>query len=200
MSIPGQDLLSQIENSNEVSTLAVKLGQYFRRYVNKAIDTTAKNAGVSASTQIAAPQKPESISVSTSGEMMQVVVNHTAPTQKGIQYITHISTNPQFTNAIVHDHGCSRSPAPFQLPTKDSSGATHNYYVATIAQLQGSHPSLPTYWGGESPAPINMTGTTQMDIQPGTGSGTAVNGGQTLVGIGKAQVRLAQGAKRNVNS
>lgn len=192
MSLPGNDLLNQIEQENP------KLGMYLRNYVNRAIQTTAKNAAVSPNTQIAAPAAPESVSVQTSGELMQVVVNHTAPIQKGVRYITHIADNPQFTNAIIVDHGASRSPSPINLPTKTASGVTRNYYVATVAQYPGSGPSAPTYYGGDTPAPVTMGGTTQMDLLPGTGSGTAVNGGQVLVGLGRSQVRLAQGAKRQV--
>jgi hypothetical protein len=198
MSIKGNDLLAQIENAADVQTLAVKLGMYMRNYVNPAIQKTAQNAAVSTTSQVSAPAAPESISVSTSGELMQVVVNHTAPVQKGVRYITHIATNPQFINAIVVDHGASRCPPHINLPTKDASGAAHSYYVATVAQYPGSQPSKPTYYGGASPVAVTMGGTTQMDIQPGTGSGTAVNGGQALVGLGKSQVRLAQGAKRSV--
>ena len=184
--IPGRDLLAQIKNENP------KLGAYLENYVIPAIQTTASNAAVSSSSKIAAPAPPESIHVTTAGEMMQVVINHTAPVQKGIQYITHIATNPQFSNSIIYDHGSSRVPVHIALPTKNAAGDNHQYYVATVAQYQGSAPSAPTFFGGETPAPITMGGTTQMDIQPGTGSGTAENGGQTLVGLGKAQVRLGQ--------
>ena len=121
---------------------------------------------------------------------MQVVVNHTSPIQKGVQYITHIATNPQFNGAIVVDHGSSRTPPHINLPTKDSSGNPHSYYIATIAQYPGSSPSAPTYYGGAQPKPVTMSGTTQMNITPGTGSGTASNGGQTFVGLGKAPVRI----------
>jgi hypothetical protein len=192
MSLSGNDLLAQIEGENP------KLGQYLRRYVATAIQTTAKNAAVSPKGMIHAPQAPESISVTTSGEDMQVTVNHTSASQKGVQYVTHIATNPQFSNAMIHDHGCSRCPPPFPLPTKDASGNTHNFYVATVAQYPGSPPSAPTYYGGVEPAAVTMGGATQMDLQQGTGSGTASNGGQPLVGLGKSQVRLAQGAKRQV--
>lgn len=198
MSLPGNDLLTAIENAQETPTLAIKLGQYIRRYLAPSVQNTASNAAVGPSGNIPAPAPPQSISVTTAGELMQVVVNHTAPIQKGIQYLTHIATNPQFTNAIIVDHGASRTPAHINLPTKDSTGATHSYYVATIAQYPGSAPSSPTYFGGVSPAPVSMSGLTQMDIQPGTGSGTATNGGQALVGLGKSQVRLASGAKRQV--
>lgn len=196
MAIAGNDLLSQVENMG--GEFGAKLGQYIRQYLVPSIQTTASNAAVDSHSKIAAPAPPESISVSTAGEMMQVVINHTAPVQKGIRYITHVATNPQFSNAQIIDHGSSRAPAHVVLPTKDSSGNTHNYYVATIAQYPGSDPSEPTFWGGVSPVAVNMGGTTQMDIQPGTGSGTAANGGQPLVGLGKVQVRLAPGPKRSV--
>ena len=198
MSLPGNDLLTAVENAEDVPTMAKKLGQFLRRYVVTSIQTTASNAAVAPNGNLAAPAPPESISVTTAGELMQVVVNHTAPITKGVQYVTHIATNPQFTNPIILDHGSSRCPPHINLPTKDSTGATHNYYVASIAQYPGSPPSAPTYYGGVSPAAITMSGTTEMNIQPGTGSGTATGGGQPFVGLGKSQVRLQQGAKRSV--
>ena len=184
MSIAGNDLLNLIENENP------KLGQYLRRYVATAIQTTAKNAAVSPQGNIPAPTAPESVNVSTAGELMQVTINHSAPIQKGVQYITHIATNPSFTNAIILDHGSSRNPPHINLPTKDSGGNTHSYYIGTVAQYPGSPPSAPTFYGGAQPKAVTMGGTTQMDIMPGTGSGTAQNGGQVLVGLGKSQVRL----------
>jgi len=110
MSLPGNDLLTAVENAEDVPTLAKKLGQYLRRYVSTAIQTTARNAAVDPSSNLPAPAAPESINVTTAGELMQVVVNHTAPIQKGVRYITHIATNPQFTNPIIVDHGSSRCP------------------------------------------------------------------------------------------
>lgn len=182
--IPGNDLLKQIEQENP------KLGIFLRNHLIPAIETTAANASVHPVSEIPPPSRPESLSVTTAGELMQVVVNHVAPVQKGVQYITHISTNPQFSGAIILDHGSSRVPPHVSLPTFSASGALHSYYIATVAQYAGSKPSRPTYYGGDTPVPVNMAGTTKMDIQPGTGSGTSSNGGQTLVGIGKSQVRL----------
>lgn len=193
MSTPGNDLLQEIEQENP------KLGQYLRSYLIPQIQTSAKNAAVSPISHIPAPAPPESISVTTAGEMMQVVVNHVAPVIKGARHIISIATNPQFVNAMINDHGASRSPVHFPLPTKSADGTvTHNYYIAAQVQYPGSPPSKPTYFGGVTPAPVTMGGTTHMDIQPGTGSGTAVNGGEALVGLGKSQVRLATGPKRDV--
>lgn len=192
MSLPGNDLLSQIEQDNP------KLGIYLRRYLLPSIQQTASNAAVGPSGDIPAPAPPESISVTTAGELAQIVVNHSAPIQKGVQYITTVATNPQFTGGIQHDHGSSRCPPPLYLPTKDGSGNTHSYYFGTVVQYPGSPPSAPTYFGGASPAAVTMSGSTEMDLQAGTGSGTATNGNQAFVGLGKSQVRLASGAKRQV--
>lgn len=191
----GDDLLAQIENAYP------KLGVYLRSYVVPAIQNTARNAGVSTNGKIAAPTSPESISVSTAGEYMQVTVNHSAPIQKGIQYITHISTNPQFSAPMIHDHGSSRAPVPFPLPTHDATGAAQSYYVRTIAQYLGSDPSPPTNYGGASPVAVTMSGATAMTLQAGTGSGTgSADGQQSAVGLGKSLLRAAPAPKRSVAS
>jgi hypothetical protein len=199
MSLPGNDLLTAAENAQDIPTLATKLGQYLRRYLVPSVQTIGSNAAVGASGNIPSPQPPESINVTTAGELAQIVINHNAPIQKGVQYVTTIATNPQFTGGIVHDHGCSRCPPPVYLPTKDGSGNVHNYYFGTVAQYPGSPASAPTYFGGVSPVAVNMGGSTQMTLQAGTGSGTASNGNQPFTGLGKSQVRLQQTAKRSVN-
>src|SRR5208282_530383 len=135
MAVAGNDLLSQIEDSGGIGA---KLGQFLRRYMIPAIQKTAENAAVSTHGQISAPAPPESIDVHTSGELMQVVVNHTSPVQKGVRHIIHVATNPEFTDALIHDAGASRCPPHFNLPTKDAGGATHNYYVAAQVQYPGS--------------------------------------------------------------
>ena len=93
MSLPGNDLLVGAQNAQDLPTLANKLTQYLRRYLVPAVQTTATQAAVDPSGNMAAPPPPESISVTTSGELAQVVVNHVAPIQKGVQYITTIATH-----------------------------------------------------------------------------------------------------------
>lgn len=193
--IGGRDLLAQIENESP------KLGIFLRQFLIPAIETTAQNAGVSATGKIAAPAPPEAVNVTSTGEFLQVTVNHAAPIQKGIQYITHISTNPTFTAPIIYDHGSSRCPPPVQLPTKDADGNTIDYYVRTAAQYPGSDPSAWTYHGGNASAPVavNLGGTTQMTLQTGTGSGTGSSDGQqSAVGLGRTIFRPAPGPKRAV--
>lgn len=195
MSIPGKDLLAQIENADDVRTLGVKLGAMLRNYVFPSIQTTANNAAVSPTSKVAAPAPPQSVSVApaVTGDMIQVVVNHTSPIQKGAHYIYSIADNPQFTNAMIEAKPATRSPVHFSVPTFAADGTTkHNYHIAVQVQYPGSDPSLPTYHGGVTPAPITLNGTAAADLLPGTGSGTAENGGQTLVGLGRAAIRLGQ--------
>jgi hypothetical protein len=183
--IGGDDLLAEIENSYP------RLGVFFRHYVIPAIQKTAENAAVDTQTQIPAPEAPHSISVTTAGEMMQVTVNHQSPITKGVHYIYSVATNPQFIGAQVEVKPATRAPLHFTLPTKNAAGTeNHQYYVAVQTQYPGSQPSIPTYHGGNPPTAVTMSGTTTMDITPGTGTGTATNGGQTLVGLGKSQVRI----------
>jgi len=189
MSIGGDDLLTLIENDNP------RLGQFLRSYLIPSIETTARNAGVSATGKTAAPEPPDSLSVASTGELLEVKVNHAAPIQKGIQYITHISTDPTFSApTIIDHHGTSRCPPLYRLPAKDADGNPITYHTRTAAQMPGGDPSEWTY--GE---PVTLTGATQMTLQPGTGSGTgAADGQQSAVGLGVDIFRPAPAAKRTV--
>lgn len=199
MALPGNDLLTQVENSNGGPEAMQKLCLYIRQHLQTAIEKTASNAAVSPVSNIGQPAPPESVDVTpaTSGDMFQVVVNHTAEIQKGAHYIYSIATNPQFSGAIIEAKPATRAPAHFSHPTFASDGTTkHNIYVSVQVQYPGSLPSSPVFHGGVSAAPIQLNGTAAADIQPGTGSGTAQNGGQPFVGLGKAQVRLQAKSKR----
>jgi len=187
VSLPGRDLLAHIKNENP------KLGAFLENYVLPQIQTTAGNAAVSAVGKISAPAPPESVTVvpATSDDMIQVVTNHAAAIQKGAHYIYSIADNPQFSGAMTRIEPATRAPVHFALPTFKADGTTkHDWHVAVQVQYPGSDPSPATYHGGVSPSKINLNGSASMDFTPGTGSGTAENGGQTLVGLGKAQVRL----------
>ena len=187
MTIPGNDLLQEFENQGGAAT---KLGVFLRRYVLPTVQNVAKGAAVGTTKAVKPPDPPQAVNVTTSGELMQVSIDHTAPVIRGAKYFTEISANdPSFNGAMIHDHGASRAPLPIQLPTKNASGVAHQYYVGSYVQYPGGPPSKPVFYGGSSPIPVTMGGTTHMDIAKGTGSGTATNGGQTFQGLGKAAIR-----------
>lgn len=156
-----------------------------------AINRIAANAGVSATGDIAAPKPPDSVSVSVGGEQMHVSINHNGPVSRGIRYFTEIGYSttgtPTFGQPIVKDHGTSRTPEPFTLPTQDGSGNPYSYSVRSYAQNPGGPASEATVAQG---GPFTMSGTTKLTLLPSNGSGTAPNTGESAgQGLGKNQVR-----------
>ena len=185
--LPGNDLLSQIENENP------KLGQYLRQYLIPSVARTAQNAAVSPTGNAAAPDAPSGVSVAAAGEMVHVSVTDNSALNRGVHYFTEISANdPSFRRPIVFHHGTSRTPPPFPLPSQDGNGAAINYYVRSYSQYPGSAPSAPIVHGGASnPTAVTLGGATQLNLLPSTGSGTASgNGTQGAQGFGKSAVRL----------
>lgn len=187
----------QVDGGRELSMIEQKspmLGSLLRNVI-KGINTLSTNTGASATGEVAAPKAPDSVNAAVMGEYLHISVSHGGQLNRGVRYFSEVSANdPTFSSPIVHDHGTSRTPPPFPLPTKSASSGnpTHSYYLRTYAQYQGSQPSAPTYHGGNASAPvaIQMTGTTVGDLLPSTGSGTAANTGQQGGwGLGKTLTR-----------
>lgn len=192
MSIGGDELLQNIE------TKSPRLGQYLRRYVVPAIQNLAQNVGASPNGFVSPPDPPQGLIVNQQGpEHLQVTVQHTSPVQKGLEYFTELDTNPSFPQPRVEHHGASRAPvSTFFLPTNDSNGDPHTYYVRTYAQNPGGQTSKPYV----HPVGITMSGATNADHTPSTGSGTASSDGtQGGQGWGNNLMRPAPAAKRTVN-
>lgn len=193
-SVGGDDLLTHIETK-----LDPKLGQYLRRYVIPAIQNLGTNMGATANGFVSPPDAPQGLVINKQGpESAQFTVQHTSPVQKGIEYFTEVSTSQSFAGpqTRTEHHGASRAPVSTAfLPTKDSSGNTHKYYFRSYAQMPGSQRS------GYSPVvgPITMSGATEADHTPSTGSGTAAaDGSQPGQGWGNNLTRPAVAAKRTV--
>lgn len=185
--LPGNDLLVQIENENP------RLGQYIRQYLVPAISRTAQNAAVAPDGNAAPPQSPSGVSVAAAGEMVHVSITDNSALNRGVHYFTEVSANdPSFRQPIVFHHGTSRTPPPFPLPSKDGSGNPVSYYVRSYSQYPGSAPSAPIVHGGAAnPTAVTLGGSTQLNLLPSTGSGTASgNGTQGAQGFGKSAVRL----------
>jgi hypothetical protein len=165
-------------------------GQLLQNIID-AVNKVAQNAGVSATGEIPAPKPPDSVSVTTAGEMMHVSISHGGRLQRGVKYFSEIAAStsgePVFSQPIVKDHGTSRTPEPFSLPTKDATGHPYSYHVRSYAQNPGGPPSAATIAPG---GPFTMGGSTQLTLLPSTGSGTAPNSGQSAgQGLGKQQTR-----------
>jgi hypothetical protein len=189
-SIGDESLLTHIEAENP------RLGQYLRS-VTQAISTLGTNLGASPTGFVDPPSAPQALTINEQiPEHVQFTITHTSPVQKGIRYFTEIATSPSFAGARVEDHGTSRAPVnTLFLPTKDSTGATYTYSARSYAQMPGGRKS------GFSPTvSFSLTGTSQANHTPSTGSGTAApDGSQPGQGLGNNLLRPAQGPKRQVS-
>ena len=194
---------------NKLNQKDSDLGTLFTRIIN-AVNNVAKNASIAAVGKLPSPPPVDGINVqgtlSTNGatltapsEMLHWTLTHNQAIQKGIQYITEIDTNPNFTQPHVYDHGASRSGFMF-LPTKDSNNVTQTYYMRSYAQYHGSDPAKPTVFGGfNSATQIVMTGSSKTTLLPSTGSGTASpTGQQGAKGLGTVLNRPSPAPKRKV--
>lgn len=186
---------------NEIYQNDSRLGTLLSRMI-KAINQTAGTAGVSPVGQSTKLSPPDSVNVSAAGEMMHVSITDNAPADRQVHYFTEVSNNPQFSQPIVVHHGPSRTSAPFTLPTMDSTGGTHNWYVRSFRQSPGGPPSAPiTYGGSASPTAVTMSGATQFNLLPSTGSGTSASTGQQAAqGFGKQPTRPPAGPKRQAGT
>lgn len=146
-----------------------------------------------------APPPLERMNVKTAGEMVHVTLTHNAPITKNIHYFVEYDTDPNFPQPHVAHLGTSRGIV-LNLPSKtDGGGATHNWYFRGYPQLPGSKPALPVNYGGQTPTPVTLSGSTQLTLQSSTGSGTAAaNGQQGGWGFGKTNTRPAIGPKRMI--
>lgn len=201
-----------LEGGQELSYIAQRdsyLGSLLQRMIS-AVNTVAQNASVSAVGLFPKPPKIDAINVSgnynqdtntitTSSEVLHWTLTHNQQIHKGVRYFTEIDKDPNFTQPHVIDHGTSRTGF-IQLPTQDSSGAQHVYYIRSYAQYHGSDPADHTTLGGASnPTAIVMTGTSQCDLLSSTGSGTASQTGQQGgKGLGTVLTRPAPGPKRSI--
>lgn len=170
------------------------LGSLFARLIS-AHNHVASQAGIDPVGQAVAPPPPQAITATVIGEQLHLRVTDNNPTNRARKYWSEIHTDPNFTSPkIVISHDASRD-AQVVLPTLNGSAETQNYYVRTYSQVPGSPPSPVTPF----PTAITMSGTTQGDLPPSAGSGTAPASGMVSgQGFGSFQTRKATGIKRQV--
>jgi hypothetical protein len=203
----------QLEGGRELNYISQRdnyAGSLFTRVI-EAVNTLAKNAGVSSVGKISPPPPIASVTVSGStpsngivtvpnSEILHWTIQHSQEVHKGIEYISEIATDPSFLQPHQHFHRSSRSGF-LTLPTNTSAGVLQTYYLRSYAQYPGSDPNIPTVHGGLSGAiGIQMGGSSKMDLLPSTGSGTANSSGQQGgLGLGKVLTRPAPRPKRSVS-
>ena len=206
-----QGLNQQLQGGRELNYVTQRdnySGSLFGRII-EAVNTLAKNVGVAAVGKVAPPNPVDAVNVlgaqsgdtvTCPGEILHFTLTHNQAVSKGVQYVSEVDTDPNFTQPHVIDHGCSRSGF-LTLPTLTGAGNTKNtYYLRSYAQYHGSDPCKPTVFGGLGGAlKIQMNGTNVGVPLPSTGSGTASpHGQQGGHGLGIVLDRPAPGPKRNL--
>src|SRR6267154_2005205 len=102
-----------------------------------ALNKSAANSATASLGELPAPPSVNSTEVkgtynagtntlTAPGEILHWVHTHNSPLQRGIQYITEVSNDPNFVNAHPIDAGASRSGF-HTLPALDDLGAPVNY-------------------------------------------------------------------------
>lgn len=184
--LDGGRFLASLYNTDSIQAA------FLQKIIN-SINKLGTTLGANPVGKVQPPPPIDNVNISTSGEMMQVALNHNKPVKSGINYFVEVDSNPNFTNPQVKHLGPSRSPGPFTLPTFDSNGKHIPYYVRAYSQYPGSNPSPPTVFGGPlNPAKITMGGSTQMSLLSSTGSGTSSpTGQQGAKGFGTTPVTQA---------
>lgn len=186
--LSGGRFLTQL---NKQSTL---LGALLQNLID-AHNHVAAQVGVDPVGQAPAPPPINSVTPTVIGEQLHVRVLDNAPTNRARAYFSEIYADADRTQLLhVEHHGASRD-ASIALPSKDSTGATTNYYLSSYSQTPGSPPSQRV----DYTAPIQMVGATQGALPPSAGSGTgSANGTQPGQGYGNFPSRKATGVVRSV--
>lgn len=178
--------LTAIRNENPV------LGNWMRR-VGAALNRLGVNTGTSPVGRSAPPPPVGGLNIKANGEMVHATINDASAATTSREYWIESATNPNFLYPHTEHLMASRGKF-FNLPSKTDSGTPHSWYFRAYSQEPGSEPSAPVYFGGLSPTPVTLSGSTQLTPLQSTGSGTASDtGGQGGWGRGKTPIRLAGG-------
>lgn len=169
------------------------------RLIQDAVNNVAAQTGSAAQGKTQPPPPIQQLNVKVSnGELVHATISHNSPIDKPVHYFLEYDTDPGFGRPQVEHLGASRGRV-LNLPTLDDDGVAQTYYMRAYAQYPGSDPSAKIPFGGSSPTPITLSGTTRLTHSPSTGSGTASPvGDQGGSGFGRVNTRAPLGPKRNI--
>ena len=168
----------------------------FCRRVVTAINTLGQNGGISPTGASDPPPSIGAVNVKSSGETVHVTLDDPSPVSNQIEYFVEAATDANFSAPHVFHLKAGRG-AFLNLPAKDDNGTAQPWHFRGYSQYPGSQPSAPVYFGGLSPQPVTLTGSTQLTPLQSTGSGTGTTlGQQGGWGRGKVPVRSTPGPRR----
>lgn len=184
----------------EVRNFNPHLGLLLEQVVD-GINGIGNHIGVDPEGKTQPPDAHQSLNVVAGTDHVHVTITDNSQVKKNQQNFVEWSVNdPAFASPHVEDLGASRGRV-MALPAKDGGGVPITYYFKSYGQLFGSDAqSKHTYFGTKlNPTGVQLTGSSQLTLQPSTGSGTGrPDGSQSGSGLGTVLERPAQGPKRLV--
>jgi hypothetical protein len=179
-----------LDIENFITELAVnqpRMALMMRKVVT-AINQTANVQGVDSTDFQSPPSPPQNISVKAANGLAHVTITDNSQRGRALNYFLEHDTSPAFPNPHIVHLVASRGTF-LTLPAKNDSGAAQSWYFRAYSMYPGSEKrSDHIVFGGSTPTPVNVGGTTQLTPLPSTGAGTASTfGGQGGQGFGSAQ-------------
>ena len=140
--------------------------------LHNGVEALAKQAGIGAGAQIAAPPTIGKISVTAANGIFHVsITDNTANTHFGINYFIEYADNPVFNNAKTEFLGPSRDKEGWNLGSR-------TLYFRAFSQYPSSPPSARVVFGGvATPTAVVGGGSAPPAQLPTNGSGSGQGGG-----------------------
>lgn len=184
----------------EIRNLHPHLGLLLEQLVD-GVNGISNHLGMDPKGKLEPPDPHQAINVVAGTDHVHVTITDNSQVRKNVQHFIEYSVNdPSFQHPHVEHLGASRGRV-LALPAKDGGGNVISYYFKSYGQYLGSDAqSDHTYFGTKiTPTAVQLTGASQLTLQPSTGSGTGrPDGSQSGAGLGVVLERPAQGPKRLV--
>lgn len=192
-------MLSTTQFLTEIRNRDPHLGLLLQQLFD-GIDGISNQTNINPVGKVAPPNALQAINVSAGSDHVHVTLTDNSQIKKNVQYFVEWTAgDPYFLNPNVEHLGASRGRV-MALPAKDQNAMQIQYYFKAYSQYLGSDPqSKHAFFGTRfAPTPVTLSGSSQLQLLPSTGSGTgASNGSQTGSGLGVVLERPALGPKRS---
>jgi hypothetical protein len=175
-----------------LADVRAKFGGRFATMITRmqdAINQTNTANGTDPTQHIEPPTAPNTISVAAGSDHVHVTLNDSSQRSRALNYFLEWSVNdPSFLAPHV-EHLVAGRGRVLALPAKDTLSNVYNYYFRGYSAYPSSKTaSRKIVFGGTIPQAVTLSGTSQLDLLPSTGAGTAAtNGQQAGQGFGTPQ-------------
>jgi hypothetical protein len=162
------------------SKLGGRVGAAFEK-IQDAVNQLGVMTGADPTQFNSTPTPPNAINVAAGSDHIHVTLEDNTTRTRAHNYFVEWSANdPNFLAPHMEHLGVGRGRV-LALPAKLNADddAPINYYVRGYSHAIGAKSaSAKITFGGTVPTPINLTGSSALNVLPSTGGGTAPSNGQ----------------------